>query len=58
MAYASNLDIGTAPARVRNHSSYISPPHDKYYSSQMRDVLEQRRDGDIDLFFSGWNKVY
>ena len=58
VAYTSNLDIGTAPARVRNHSSYISPPHDEYYSSQMRDALEQARDAGVDLFFSGSNEVY
>ena len=58
VAYISNTDLELHGNWVLNHSAYISPGHDEYYSAAMRTALEQGRDAGTGLFFSGSNEVY
>jgi hypothetical protein len=58
VSYVSNTDLDSSPGQVLNHKAYISPAHDEYFSSGMRNALKQARDSRVNLFFSGSNEVY
>jgi Domain of unknown function (DUF4082)/Bacterial Ig-like domain len=57
VTYVTNLDVHTG-TNIGNHSVYISPSHDEYWSSEMRSAVTNARDSGVGLFFLGANGVY
>jgi hypothetical protein len=58
VSYNAVSDLERSGATVRDHRAFISAAHDEYYSTAMRDALEQARAAGTDLFFTGSNEVY
>jgi hypothetical protein len=58
VSYAANTDLEANPSLPLNYHAYISAAHDEYWSSGMRNSLQQARDAKVNLFFSGANEVY
>ena len=51
------MDVHTG-TNIGNHSVYVSPSHDEYWSTEMRNNLTNARDNGVGLFFLGANGVY
>jgi hypothetical protein len=54
VAYSTGLDADRYPARLLQHSSYVSSGHDEYWSNGQRAAVTAARDAGVNLaFFSG-----
>ncbi|HEY7976282.1 MAG TPA: N,N-dimethylformamidase beta subunit family domain-containing protein [Ktedonobacterales bacterium] len=58
LSYLSTVDLHEHPGVLLTHRAYLSLGHDEYWSSAMRDGVEQARDAGIGLAFFGANAVY
>jgi N,N-dimethylformamidase beta subunit-like, C-terminal/Carbohydrate binding module (family 6)/F5/8 type C domain len=59
VAYATSLDLHHAtPASLGHYRAILSAGHDEYWSTPMRDNMEEARDRGIDLAFFGGNPAY
>jgi hypothetical protein len=58
VGYVANTDIGNTPSLIQGVEAYISPAHDEYVSTEMRNAMKTARDSGTGLFFSGGNEVY
>jgi hypothetical protein len=57
VTYQTSIDIHTG-SNISNHSAYVSPSHDEYWSTEMRNAVTNARDNGVGLFFLGANAVY
>ena len=57
MTYQTSVDVHTG-STLTNHSVYVSPAHDEYWSTEMRSAVTNARDSGVGLFFLGANGVY
>jgi hypothetical protein len=57
ITYLTSLDLQTG-ANLGNHAAFISPSHDEYWSTEMRNAVTNARDNGVGLFFLGANAVY
>jgi hypothetical protein len=57
MTFQTSLDVHTG-SQLTNHSAYVSPAHDEYWSTEMRSAVTNARDSGVGLFFFGANGVY
>ena len=53
LSYISNVDLHNDPAQLLHHHAYISLGHDEYWTKEMRDGVEQARNGGVGLAFLG-----
>src|SRR5262249_41621810 len=60
VTYVANTDLETQPGLLLSHKAYISPAHDEYVSTAMRQAMQSARDASppVSLFFSGANEIY
>jgi hypothetical protein len=58
MTYVASNDLHSNGAQVANHSSFVSPTHDEYWSSEMRNAVTSARNSGTGLFWMGSNQVY
>lgn len=57
VTYQTSIDIHTG-SNIGNHSAFVSPSHDEYWSTEMRNAVTNARDNGVGLFFLGANAVY
>jgi hypothetical protein len=57
VTYQTSVDVHTG-STLTNHSVYVSPAHDEYWSSEMRSAVTGARDSGLGVFFLGANGVY
>ena len=58
VSYTTDVDLAIHPDLLLHHKVIVSPGHDEYYSTAMRDALEAARDHGVNLVFLGGNAVY
>jgi hypothetical protein len=58
VGYATDVDLHDDPHLLDGALAVVSPGHDEYYSTAMRDALEHARDAGTNIFFLGANAVY
>src|SRR5262249_41125053 len=58
VAYQSVTDLERSGTRALDHKAYVMPPHDEYYSANMRASLVAARDGGKSILVSGSNALY
>jgi hypothetical protein len=58
IGYATDVDLHDDPHLLDGALAVVSPGHDEYYSTAMRDALENARDAGTNIFFLGANAVY
>jgi hypothetical protein len=58
VTYISTVDTHTTPALLSQHKAYLSVGHDEYWSLEMRNNVEQARDGGVNLGFFSANTAY
>jgi hypothetical protein len=58
VGYASDVDLHDDPHLLDGALAVVSPGHDEYYSTAMRDGLTRARDAGTNVFFLGANAVY
>jgi hypothetical protein len=60
VTYATNMDVHGNPALLRQNRAFLSVGHDEYWSLEMRDNVEQARDGPVpvNLAFFSANTAY
>lgn len=58
VAYATDVDLQEDPHLLDGARMVVSPGHDEYYSTGMRDALTRARDAGTNLAFLGANAVY
>ncbi len=59
VTYWTDIDLHErAPQLMNQHKALISLGHDEYYSTAMRDAMDQARDGGINIAFLGANAMY
>ncbi len=58
ISYSSNIDTHRSPARLLDHTAFISIGHDEYWTSEMFDAAEAARNAGVHLAFLGANNVY
>jgi hypothetical protein len=56
--YISDTDLHADPHVLDGALAVISPGHDEYYSTRMREVLTHARDAGTNLAFLGANAIY
>lgn len=59
VTYASSVDLhrgGTS--LISSHKVFLSPTHDEYWSSEMRNAVTAARNAGTSLFWMGSNQVY
>ena len=56
--YLSDTDLHDDPHAIDGALAVLSPGHDEYYSTLMRDRLEAARDVGVNLAFFGSNAIY
>jgi hypothetical protein len=58
VTYWTDIDLHERPELAQRHKAVISLGHDEYYSTRMRDGLEQARDHGVNIAFFGANAIY
>jgi hypothetical protein len=58
MAYATDVDLHEDPHLLDGARAVVSPGHDEYYSTAMRQALSRARDAGTNVLFLGANAVY
>jgi hypothetical protein len=58
VTYSTDVDLHAAPDRLLQHRALISLGHDEYWSSVMRQGVENARDHGVNLMFLGANAIY
>jgi hypothetical protein len=58
VTYDTSIDLHRAGSVVANHKSYVSPAHDEYWSTEMRNAVTSARNSGTGLFWMGSNQVY
>jgi hypothetical protein len=58
IGYLADTDLERNPGLAANGDAYISPAHDEYWSTGMRNALKSARDAGKSLFFTGANAVF
>jgi hypothetical protein len=58
VTYWTDIDLHERSQLALLHKSVISLGHDEYYSTAMRDGLEQARDRGVNIAFFGANAIY
>ena len=58
LGYATDVDLHDDPHLLDGALAVVSPGHDEYYSTAMRDGLTRARDFGTNVFFLGANAVY
>jgi hypothetical protein len=58
IGYIAGTDLERNPGLAANAKAYITPAHDEYISSAMRNALKSARDAGTGLFFTGANAMY
>jgi hypothetical protein len=58
VTYVTSSDLHTSGSQVANHKSFVSPTHDEYWSSEMRNGVTSARNAGTGLFWMGSNQVY
>jgi hypothetical protein len=58
LEYLSDTDLHGDPHAVNGALAVLSPGHDEYYSTLMRDQLQRARDNGTNLAFLGANAIY
>jgi hypothetical protein len=58
VTYNTSTDLHRSASLVANHKSFVSPTHDEYWSSEMRNGVKAARDAGTGLFWLGSNQVY
>jgi hypothetical protein len=58
LGYATDVDLHDDPGLLAGAFAVVSPGHDEYYSTAMRDALTAARDAGTNIFFLGANAVY
>lgn len=58
LAYATDVDLHDDAHLLDGALAVVSPGHDEYYSTVMRDALTRARDAGTNVFFLGANAVY
>jgi hypothetical protein len=59
VSYATSTDLHTTGASLLStHKSFVSPTHDEYWSSEMRNAVTTARNAGTGLFWMGSNQVY
>jgi hypothetical protein len=58
VGYATDVDLHDDPHLLDGALAVVSPGHDEYYSTAMRDALTTARDAGTNVFFLGANAVY
>jgi hypothetical protein len=58
LAYATDIDLHEDPHLLDGAAGVVSPGHDEYYSTPMRDALQRARDAGSDLLILGANAIY
>ena len=58
VGYATDVDLHDDPHLLDGALAVVSPGHDEYYSTAMRDALSTARDAGTNVFFLGANAVY
>lgn len=58
LGYATDVDLHDDPRLLVGALAVVSPGHDEYYSTGMRNALTAARDAGTNIFFLGANAVY
>jgi hypothetical protein len=58
LAYVTDIDLHEDPNLLDRAAAVVSPGHDEYYSTAMRDALTRARDAGSNVFFLGANAAY
>lgn len=58
LAYATDVDLHEDPHLLDGAVAVVSPGHDEYYSTAMRDALTRARDAGTNIAFLGANAIY
>jgi hypothetical protein len=58
LGWATDVDLHDDPHLLDGALAVVSPGHDEYYSTAMRDALAKARDAGTNVFFLGANAVY
>jgi hypothetical protein len=58
LAYATDVDLHEDPHLLDSAAAVVSPGHDEYYSTAMRDHLTAARDAGSNVLFLGMNAIY
>jgi hypothetical protein len=58
LAYATDIDLHDQPHLLDGARAVVSPGHDEYYSTAMRQTLTSARDAGTNVLFLGANAVY
>jgi hypothetical protein len=58
LAYATDVDLHESPHLLDGARAVVSPGHDEYWSTAMRQTVTRARDAGTNLLFLGANAVY
>jgi hypothetical protein len=58
VTYVASSDLHSTPSQVANHKTFVSPTHDEYWSTEMRNGVTSARNAGTGLFWLGSNQVY
>jgi hypothetical protein len=58
VGYATDVDLHDDPHLLDGALAVVSPGHDEYYSTAMRNALTTARDAGTNIFFLGANAIY
>lgn len=58
VGYATDVDLHDDPHLLDQALAVVSPGHDEYYSTAMRNALTSARDAGTNIFFLGANAIY
>jgi hypothetical protein len=58
IGYATDIDLHDDPHLLDGALAVVSPGHDEYYSTAMRNGLTSARDAGTNVFFLGANAIY
>lgn len=58
LAYATDVDLQEDPTLLDGAAAVVSPGHDEYWSTAMRDAVTRARDAGTNVAFLGANAVY
>jgi hypothetical protein len=58
LAYATDIDLQDDPHLLDGARAVVSPGHDEYYATAMRDALTRARDAGTNVAFLGANAIY
>ncbi|MCW2986674.1 MAG: hypothetical protein JWR63_4244 [Conexibacter sp.] len=58
VTYVASSDLHSSPSQVASHKTFVSPTHDEYWSTEMRNGVTSARNAGTGLFWMGSNQVY